>query len=241
MQKPFRFHPALDQRIDGFIKRTVLILGLCFTAALHAATGNGEQKVLVVQGKADESSLQAGDKLPAMKGRPKELRPGSLPSDVRYKFASDAAVKAAADLITQHLIDGPQTDKPLFADTVFVYVGAWKVLGTRLAPLKTSGPTMTNMVPLGSQVLKLEMAMLQEKEDVAKLEQTLAEIVKHDGGGRVRALRTPEMKKWWAFIAFDIQEPTLVLETKNKAHLFILDVGKDGLVGAVDELNSLPD
>ena len=48
------------------------------------------------------------------------------------------------------------------------------------------------------------------------------------------------MAKWWIFIGFDIQEPTLVLETKDKKAQFIFGfVNRQAVV--LDELNKLPD
>jgi hypothetical protein len=48
------------------------------------------------------------------------------------------------------------------------------------------------------------------------------------------------MAKWWVFIAFDIEEPVLVIETAGGGYLFVLHFSATGLL-AVDELNALPD
>lgn len=63
--------------------------------------------------------------------------------------------------------------------------------------------------------------------------------VQERGGATVRALSTAEMRKWWIFIGFDIQEPTLILETNDKKRQFIFGfVNRQAVV--IDELNKLP-
>ena len=207
---------------------------------MHADEAKQGKKVLVVQGLPNPSAVSAGDPFPALDGRPVDLRPESLPGGTRYIFADDAVVVAAAKLVSDHLLMPTKGKDQLFSDAVIVNSGAWKVLKSRGSLGKKSAKAVVNAAPMGSKVLKLEAMFLQDREEIGSLEQTISDLVKIDGGGRVRALKTTEMRKWWAFIAFDITEPVFVLETKNKAHLFILDFGKDGLVLSIDELNGLP-
>jgi hypothetical protein len=222
------------------MKKLCAIWFLLVVLALRADDIGKERKTLVLQGVPTAKALSAADPFPSLDGRPLDLRPESLPKGVRYKFADDASVLSAADLVTKHLLRTSRTEGPLFTDAVLVHAGAWKSLKTRVAPPKEMGPVITYLVSTGSKVLKLEMAFLRSKEEIMSLEQALVQIVKDDGGGRVRALKTSEMKKCSGFIGFYMLEPTLVLETKNGAHLFILDIGEDGLVGSVNELNGLP-
>ncbi len=72
------------------------------------------------------------------------------------------------------------------------------------------------------------------------MEAFIREEVHNGGGATIRALNTREMSKWWPFIGFDIQEPTLIMETKDAKRLFVFGF-LNGHVVVLDELNSLPD
>lgn len=99
---------------------------------------------------------------------------------------------------------------------------------------------LKNRISLRGRTLELESALLHDDDDRRTVVRALRQIIADDGGGKIRALRADEMTHWWTFIAFDIAEPVFVLETANGRHRFILSC-THGKVGAVDELNGLPE
>lgn len=235
-----QYHKNLVRRLS--VSRMIrgcliwLVVGIC---AGRTDDSGAPKKAVVVVGRPTAGALTAGDAFPNLAGRPSELRPEPLPIRVRYVFTDDSAVISAASRLSDSLLGGKLDQGKLFSSSLLVYSGAWAVLKTRVN--KPQRPSITNRMMMGRRVLLLEMAFLQDAKEVNNLEHALAKIVQEDGGGRIRALKTMEMEKWWAFIPFDIAEPVLVLETKNRAHIFLLNFGKAGLVTGIDELNSLPD
>jgi len=197
------------------------------------------QKIAVIQGKPNPTSLVAGERFPDLTGRPAPLRPGPLPRGIRYKFGSDAEVVAAAQLAWSRLVEGTGADGPLFARNVMVQPGAWKCLKAAGEISPELGKSVTVIGQLGpGPATHLEERILTRDEDKTALEAALRKLIVSDGGGGIRAMKTQEMAAWWPFISFDISEPTLVLQTRNGGHLLILVFDSHHIV-AVDDLAGL--
>jgi hypothetical protein len=194
--------------------------------------------VVRIEGTTDAGSIIAGEVLPDLQRRPPALRPGVLPPRIRYKFSPDIDMAAAARLAAEHLLESRRDTSPLFDEAVWLQPGAWKWLKpTPGLAARASG--MNAAVRTRSGVLHLEGKIISNPQDQRLLEDTLRHLIRADGGGRLRAMTTQEMKRWWPFIAFDIQEPTLVLETARGSHRFVLTF-ENGRLVAVDDLTGLP-
>lgn len=198
------------------------------------------KKTVFLQGKPNPAAIGASMPFPALDGRPAELRPEPLPRPVRYTFAPDAEVVAAARWLGARLLAVTPDAPPLFSDSVMVQPGAWKTLRATGGPGFKNVQPMNTMFPIGGRQVELQGTRLREAADLALLEERLHAMIEADGGGQVRALRSAEMAKWWTFIGFDIEEPTFVLESKQGKYRFVLGFSKGRLL-FVDELNSLPD
>jgi len=197
------------------------------------------KRTLIIEPKTDSQSLTSKDPLPAFDGRPAELRPGKLSPRVRYKPAADKAVISAAATIQARLLDPAPGDGRLFSDVVLVNPGAWQYFRNEPDIGHKNSKPVTGQIPTRKKVIRLDGRLLQDAGEIAILEQKLRTLIQQDGGGTVRAMRTAEMDKWWAFISFDIEEPVFVVESKGGRYLFILTFVKDGVFG-FDELNGLP-
>jgi hypothetical protein len=66
-----------------------------------------KQKTVIIVGQPNPHALSATDRVPDMADRPAILRPGKLPSRVRYQFQPDAVVVAAAASVTKLLLGAP--------------------------------------------------------------------------------------------------------------------------------------
>ena len=106
--------------------------------------------------------------------------------------------------------------------------------------VRVTGRGSHNSVQLKRGTIKLGGAFVRDTAELTAVATTLRQLIQSDGGGKVRALHAAEMAKWWVFIAFDIEEPSLVLETTGGKYRFILSF-TDKELFSVDELNALPD
>jgi hypothetical protein len=178
--------------------------------------------------------------IPNLDGRPFELRPGNIPDRVTYKFGDDAKMIETAQSLRRQFLDDTVPATPLFDSTVKIQPGAWKALNAAGVIGKKSNTPTGGVAKVGRRTLRLEGMIIRDKDERLVLEKLIRDMVRKDGGGVVRAMRTSEMDKWWTFIAFDIEEPTLVLETKKQKHLFVFYFDRFGVV-VIDELNGLPE
>jgi hypothetical protein len=181
---------------------------------------------------------RAGEALPAMTGRPAALRPGALPANIRYRFANDADVVKAADLIAQQLLSASPSEDKFFAPAVLVQTGAWKRFRHgRIHPPKEAF-VLTNTITVSGKTYKQESCVMRDVDEIAELQEKLKEAIAKDGGGTVRALQTEEMSKWGLFYSTQIEEPVLAIATKGRKHLFIVGFATGGAV-LLDDLNNL--
>ncbi len=197
------------------------------------------KKTLILQGKPNPGAIDFTAKFPSLEGRPAELRPDPLPHPVRYKFASDQAVIAAAQRTTDYLLSASTPAETLFGRSAMIQSGAWTLLQDMKLSLKAA-KVIHNSVHLKRGTITLASALVSDAADLTAVETTLRQLIQSDGGGKVRALHAAEMAKWWVFIAFDIEEPSLVLETIGGKYCFVLSFTNAGL-SVVDKLNTLPD
>jgi hypothetical protein len=173
-----------------------------------------------------------------MTGRPAVLRPGALPAGIRYKFASDADVVKAADLIAQQLLSATPSGDKFFAPAVLVQTGAWKSFRHSRSHPPKEAFILTNTITVSGKSYKQESCVLRDVDEIAELQEKLKAAIAKDGGGTVRALHTEEMSKWGLFYSTQIEEPVLAIATKGRKHVFIVGFAPGGAV-LLDDLNNL--
>lgn len=205
------------------------------TAEDHLAPG---QKVLKLVGGPNPAASSSADAAPAMTDRPKTLRPGALPARVRYAFAPDETVLAAAAATEALLLAPAEPDGAAYFETsVLILSGAWHHLAD-IAALQGTKP-LISQIELGPKVVALEGRMLDNAEQLAQSARRIRALLAADGGGTLRALRSAEMNRWWTFIGFDIEEPVFVVESKGGKYTFIVG-WLEHHVFCFDELRALP-
>ena len=207
-------------------------------AEYHPPPGTPSGRTTVLRIRPNSKSLTAGLPFPDLTGRPEALRPGSLPPRVRYAFASDEAVMAAARLAADHLIIC-LGGSPLFARKLWVQPGAWSELKGNAGLGKKAAHPLAMTVPSMGRNLRLEGIILADPGELATLELVLEHMIAEGGGGEIRAMSTEEMARWWPNVSFDYVEPVLILQTKDKAHTFAL-VFENNRLALIDDLNGLP-
>ena len=203
------------------------------------ADKSSPKKTLIIQGKPNPGAIDATAKFPLMEDRPVELRPDPLPRPVRYEFASDKVVLAAAQRAIDYLLSPSLPQGNLFGKTAFIQSGAWILLQDAKVALKGARVTHST-VRLKRGTITLEGGFVSDATELTAVVTALRGLIQADGGGKVRALHTAEMAKWWVYIGFDIEEPVFVLETTGGRYRFILSFTKNDLL-TVDEPNALPD
>lgn len=203
-------------------------------------TASTSPRINVIQIRPNHASLVAGQPWPDLSARAAALRPGPLPPRVRYAFGPDAAMASAAAALTAHLLHGDAAAGPLWASRVSVPYGAWHTLR------HTPGLGKTGALPFGAMMrgadgkpIRLDGILLTNAAEVATLERTLVQSIAADGGGRVHALTTEEMARWWPYVGFDYVEPILALTTNDGAHTYAFLIEHDR-VELVDDLAGLP-
>jgi hypothetical protein len=174
----------------------------------------------------------------SLAGRPADLVPEPYPARVHYRYAGAAVVEEAAKEITRHFITGGGDDSSVWAGSVAVQSGAWRLFGSDDLLGKTLATRYSASVATASGTFELKQIVLADPGEIRELDSRVKAMIAAGGGGRVRALRADEMRAWWQFISYDITEPVFVLETANSSHRFIIGVNQDG-IGMIDELNVL--
>ena len=187
----------------------------------------------------NHSARVQGDPLPDMGKRPPELQPGAIPADVRYSFAADSLVVNAAILLTNHFCNVPPTETLPFGKKLVIQPGAWTSLKKSGLLGRRSATPWAFSVWDGRTNQMYSGIVLRDGDELKQVEMYIRSEVQIGGGATVRALNSEEMRKWWVFIPFDIQEPTLLLETKDKKWRFVFGLINNQIV-VLDELNGLP-
>lgn len=195
-------------------------------------------KKLMLVGAPNPKALSAHAVAPDMLGRPVHLRPGKLPGRVRYQFKPDSEVVVAAQMVHDTLLDPSAAAEAREAEKrLLVQAGLWSQI-PRLPELK-SVKVMHNTVELPKRMATLECAFLDDAHQTAAVMKEVRSLIAADGGGNCRALRTDEMNQWWTYIAFDIEEPIFLIETKGGHHRFIVGCS-DNQISQIDDLNAEP-
>jgi len=216
-------------------------LALCVAVLSHAEEAEKKlDKITVVGSQKDPVFLVAGDTFPTMTDRPDALKPEPLPKRVRYKFADDMDVIAAAAMLKAQLLEEPKGPETLCGDSVLIQPGAWKLVKSNEGIGKKNCLPTTAYVPMPNEKLTLKGMMIKNKDEKATLAKAIREIIRKDGGATIRALKTDEMSKLWTFISFDLEEPILVVDTANHEHLYVCDF-LHGKLFLLEELKALPD
>lgn len=220
-----------------FVASSLLLLVACNTDVVSPPPASGKSAAASSRPKA----YTARDALPAMPNRPPELVPGALPARVRYRVADDITVAHDAALLKAALESG---DTAIYGDVVMVQPGAWIYLRNDLTLDLSDAGELTTMAPgqLTQQLTQgggMKGRFFRTKHAMDLLAPEMAKLLREDGGFQVRALKTDEMAKWWTFIAFDIEEPTFVVETKGGHHHFVVGLVHDKIF-ILDDLDGLP-
>jgi hypothetical protein len=161
--------------------------------------------------------------------RPADLCPGDIPSRVRYKSSDDRTVIAAADRLKEAL-NG--SESLIFESSVLVFPGAWSNFRlTGSVGLKDAKP-MTHLGNDGSSAAGMYLSNLGE---LLSLQKYWIQSIKKPAV--VRAMTTQELRKWWIYIPFDIEEPIFIVEDADGARKYVVSFGKTGKIGLLDELN----
>ncbi|MDB5256123.1 MAG: hypothetical protein JWM14_818 [Chitinophagaceae bacterium] len=139
----------------------------------------------------------------------------SIPKRVVYKYTDPAVIAKAKEIIAKELSD--QREYALIDNVLFVGPGLWMRFSKVKTLEKIEGGNVTHMV----DNYKLPGKMTQSIENGKKVWDQVCKEVK---GKKyiLRKLTYDELEYYWSVIAFDIEEPLLVLETDE--HKYILNL-----------------
>ena len=144
----------------------------------------------------------------------------SIPKGVVYKYCDKSLVDKAKRLITDNLNDSTQyslSDKLLIIGPVL-----WSRFKKIEILEKIKGGNTTFHVNNNNLTGKMT-------QDVLDTKMVWTELRKEINGQSyiIRKLNEEEMKYYWSVISFDIDEPLLIVETKE--HKYILNILKDSM------------
>jgi hypothetical protein len=178
--------------------------------------------------------------VPPMTDRAVELIPGAIPPHVLYVFAPNTAVNQAAESLRQALVSN--SDK-VCGGSLFLQPGAWKILckDSELGKKKATSIKVIDPASLKASGIKRAMLAesLRDQAEISRAFSSVKELVNSDGGFQIRALSTEEMKQWWPYISFNVEEPVFVVSTKGAKYRFVFGFVDDLKVYVIDELNTL--
>lgn len=189
------------------------------------------------------AALSADDQMPLMNDRPDALKPSPLPPNVKYVFASDATVVAAAKRLEKYLASDNVDGAAMFKDSLFVLPGAWTIATASSQFGKTDATMIKNMIPLGGKLITFSGCVMGNAEEMNKLGEYIKQLIINDGGATIRTLNSAEMAKWWIYIGFNIVEPVFAAESKGGKYVFIFAFSSKfpDCLNLIDELKTLPD
>ncbi|MFA5256949.1 MAG: hypothetical protein WC360_02260 [Opitutales bacterium] len=178
-------------------------------------------------------------KVPDQSARPEALRVEIVPAEVRYHFADDAVAVQYSEKLNAFI---EQEDMDLVDSILLVWPGVWSLISDEVGELP--GPQLRCVVPSmsgdGSPIF-LCGKFCTESPSIIAATVAVLKCVKSDGSWTIRALNPEEMAKWWAYIPFDIGEPTFLVQTEGGRYKFIFAFSSNGKISSIEELNSLPD
>jgi|GEM_PF-2940078 len=179
------------------------------------------------------------DKVPDQSGRPEALRVEVVPAGVRYHFADDAIVMQYGEKLNAFI---EQEDMNLVGSTLLVWPGMWSLISGDVGELKglPLSCAVSGITGDGSPAF-LNGKACMEAASINTATAAVLKYIKSDGSWSIRAMNPEEMVKWWAYIPFDIEEPTFLIQTEGGRYKFIVAFSKSGKITSFEELNALPD
>jgi len=143
----------------------------------------------------------------------------TVPKGVVYNYASNKVVEKAKQIITTNLSDTP--DYALLQKTMIIGPQLWK----RFKDKQKIQQIKEGKVSFHVDDLILEGKMSQDLNDSKIIWDEFRKEVANDF--TIRKANVWELKYYWSVISFDIEEPLLIVATKE--HNYILNLLKDDL------------
>lgn len=142
-----------------------------------------------------------------------------IPKGVTYNYCDSKTIENAKKLITEELIDSTKFE---LSDSMLI-VGPQ--LWNRFKNIKVLNEIENGDVILHVDDLDLSGKMTQDINDTKKVWNEFRKEV--NGSFNIRKATEQELKYYWSVISFDIEEPLLIVETKE--HNYILNIIKNDL------------
>ena len=142
-----------------------------------------------------------------------------IPKGIVYNYCSNKKIEKAKRLITNNI--SKENSYELLQKNLIVGPELWK----RFKEIKKIQEIEKGKVTFHVDNLELDGKMSQELND----SKIIWDEFKKEVGQNfiIRKANEPELKYYWSVISFDIDEPLLIVETKN--HNYILNILKDDL------------
>ena len=148
-----------------------------------------------------------------------ELYPTSIPSHVRYSQPSETECLVAKQLLEKALQNETKTPVGLFEDVVVICHRLWSELKSK-EPYKNDPGARAVLVVDG--VIQ-EGKAFKIRESMDALELYLRDKLNNDGPVTIRPPNRPDLTKYWAVIAWDIETPLFVAENNKLSIIFDFD------------------
>ena len=144
----------------------------------------------------------------------------TIPNGIVYKYCDKKIVEKAKLLITNNINDS--SDYSLSQSILIVGPVLWKRFKEIDNLKKIDGGNTTFLVDKNSLTGK----MTQDVADTKKVWSVLRKEINGQSYA-IRKLNEKELQYYWSIISFDIDEPLLIVETKD--HKYILNILKDSM------------
>lgn len=142
-----------------------------------------------------------------------------IPEGVVYNYCDNSIIDKAKKLIEENLADSTKTT--ITQSMLIVGPVLWKTFKDIKVLNEIEGGNTTFYVDKG----ELKGKMTQDTEDANKVWNEFRKVV--NGDYTIRKANEEELRYYWSVISFDIDEPLLIVETKE--HNYILNLMKDDL------------
>lgn len=142
-----------------------------------------------------------------------------IPKGITYKYCEAKTIEEAKKLISENISD--ETKYTLSQDILIVGPQLWN----RYKDIKRLNEIEGGNATFHVDNLELKGKMTQDIKDAKKVWDEFRKEVK--GEYKIRKANEEELKYYWSVISFDIEEPLLIVETKE--HNYILNILKKDL------------
>lgn len=142
-----------------------------------------------------------------------------IPKGVTYKYCEAKTIEEAKKLISENISD--ETKYTLSQDILIVGPQLWN----RYKDIKRLNEIEGGNATFHVDNLELKGKITQDIKDAKKVWDEFRKEVK--GEYKIRKANEEELKYYWSVISFDIEEPLLIVETKE--HNYILNILKKDL------------